>query len=470
MRSVHLRSVAVGFVLMSIVLAPFFSGTSSVTAQTTSGSPIEPKAGTWKTWVLSSGSQFRLPAPGDQAATEAEIKQLKDMVPRREAAALDQIAFWDTSSPSYRWNEIAVNEALKKGFNGPIAWRMLSMMHVAIYDALVAAWDSKYTYNRARPSAVDPTLPTVLPNPQSPSYPSEYAVTAGAASTVLAYVFPDDAAVFTQRAQEAGQSRLLAGVEYPSDVRAGMELGQKVGALVVERGKADGSDAKWTGSVPTEKGKWNGTNPIVPTFGSWKTWVLTSGSQFRPGPPPAYDSDQEKAELAEVLNYKRTPQTIADSLFWEGAAGGFRHFWYWSDVIDRKIFEYRLDGNAPRAARAYALLATAYIDSGIACYDAKYTYWAIRPVMLDPNVKPVFTTANQPGYPAAPSCIFSTAAAVLAYLFPRDAAGLNALANAGSEAQVAAGVQFRTDIVVGKALGGKVAQVAIDRAKSDGSD
>ena len=439
-------------------------------APSASSGQVEPNAGSWKTWVLTSGSQLRLPAPPDKATSDSEIKALKDMVPKRDAAALDQIAFWDTSSPSYRWNEIAVNEALKKGFGGPVAWRMLSMMHVAIYDALVAAWDSKYTHNRARPSVVDPTLPTVIPNPQSPSYPSEYAVTAGAASTVLGYIFLDDAAVFTQRAQEAGQSRLLAGVEYPSDVQAGMELGQKVGALVVERGKADGSDAKWTGSVPTEKGKWNGTNPIIPTFANWKTWVLTSGSQFRPGPPPAYDSDQEKAELAEVLNYKRTPQIIADALFWDGAAGGFRHFWYWSDVIDRKIFEYRLDSDAPRAARAYALLATAYIDSGIACYDAKYTYWAIRPIMLDPNVKPVFTTQNQPGYPAATSCIFSTAATVLTYLFPRDAAALNALADAGSEAQVAAGVQFRSDIVAGKVLGGNVAHVAIDRAKSDGSE
>jgi len=365
---------------------------------------------------------------------------------------------------------MAVNEALKNGVTGPFAWRMLSMMNVAIYDALVAAWDSKYTYNRARPSVADPTLPTVLPNPDSPSYPSEYAVTAGAASTVLAYVFPDDAAMFMQQAQEAGQSRLLAGVEYPSDVQSGLDLGQKVGALVVERGKADGSDAKWTGSVPTDKGRWNGTNPGFPTFGSWKTWILTSGSQFRPGPPPAFDSDQEKADLAEVLNYKRTPQIIADALFWNGAAGGFRHFWFWTGVLDQKIFEYRMDGDAPRAARAYALLSTAYIDSGIACFDAKYTYWAVAPVMLDPDVKPLWATPNQPSYPAPPSCIFNTAAAVLGYLFPRDAAALNALADAGSEAQVAAGVQFRSDIVAGKALGLKVAQVAIDHAKSDGSE
>src|SRR5207248_3059652 len=98
----------------------------------------------------------------------------------------------------------------------------------AIYDSIIAAWDSKYTHNRPRPSELDSSLTTAIPNPQSPSYPSEYAVAAGAASTVLAYLFPDDADLLTQQAQAAMQSRLIAGVEYPSDAQAGLELGQKV--------------------------------------------------------------------------------------------------------------------------------------------------------------------------------------------------------------------------------------------------
>ena len=107
--------------------------------------PIEPQAGTWKTWVLASGSQFRLPPPPDKAATAAEIKQLQDMAAKRDAAALDQIAYWDTGAPSYRWNEIAINECLKHNLGHNMAARHLALVHVAIYDALVAAWDSKYT-------------------------------------------------------------------------------------------------------------------------------------------------------------------------------------------------------------------------------------------------------------------------------------------------------------------------------------
>ena len=44
-----------------------------------SSAQIEPSAGKWKTWVLTSGDQLRLPPPPDEAATRAEVAQLKDL-------------------------------------------------------------------------------------------------------------------------------------------------------------------------------------------------------------------------------------------------------------------------------------------------------------------------------------------------------------------------------------------------------
>ena len=99
---------------------------------------------------------------------------------------------------------------------------------MAIYDATIAAWKSKYFYNRTRPSEVDPTLATAVATPGSPSYPSEHAAAAGAAATVLAYFFPDEASSFQAMAEEAAQSRVQAGVQFPSDSSAGLELGRKV--------------------------------------------------------------------------------------------------------------------------------------------------------------------------------------------------------------------------------------------------
>ena len=82
--------------------------------------------------------------------------------------------------------------------------RMMALLNVAIYDATIAAWDSKYAHNRRRPTEIDPTLATAMSNPRSPSYPSEHAVVAGAASVVLGYVMPDDAQLFAAKAEEAG--------------------------------------------------------------------------------------------------------------------------------------------------------------------------------------------------------------------------------------------------------------------------
>jgi hypothetical protein len=38
---------------------------------------IESEAGTWKTWVISSAKDFRVPPPPDASATAAELAQLK---------------------------------------------------------------------------------------------------------------------------------------------------------------------------------------------------------------------------------------------------------------------------------------------------------------------------------------------------------------------------------------------------------
>ncbi len=430
----------------------------------------ESQAGTWKTWVLKSGSQFRAAAPPDEAATKKEIAQLMDMAAKRDDAALQQIAYWNSGPAAYRWNQIAINAMLKRGLPANTAFRHLALLHVAIYDATVAAWDSKYTFNRPRPSELEAGLTTVIPNPSSPAYPSEYAVTAGAASAVLAWLFPDATQSFKDQAQAAVNSRLMAGVEYPSDVEAGLKLGEQVAQLVIEHGKADGSDAKWAGSIPTEAGHWTGENPAFATQGSWKTWVLTSGDQFRPAAPPAYDSAQMATDMAEVKSFERTPTSNALAMFWEFGAGGRRIYWFWNNEANRAILESGWNDNAPLAARAYALTNIAADDAAIACFDAKYTYWAMRPFQVDPEFKSLFTTPNHPSYPSAHSCISTATATVLAGLFPSNATDVMALAQEAGEARIWGGIHFRTDVVVGTTLGENVGNTVLTYAKADGSE
>ena len=441
---------------------------SLLPAQAEAG-PAGPQAGTWKTWVIDSGPQFRVPPPPDRAASEKELGELAQIAAARDRAALDRIAYWDTGAPSYRWSEIAVAEHLKNGSNWLVAARNLALMHIAIYDAMVAAWDSKYTYNRPRPNEVKAGLTTVVMNPLSPSYPAEHAVAAGAASEVLAYVFPDRATFFREKAEEAALSRVTAGVNYPSDVAAGLALGRQVAALVIARGTSDGTDAKWTGSVPVGPGKWTGANPILPMAGTWKPWVLSSPGEFRPVPPIAYDSPEKAAELAELKNFPRTPQTNNEALFWEAAVGGLRAHQYWNEQLSKKALEYRLDDDPPRAARAFVLPFVTLYDAGIACWEAKYTYWAIRPFQLDPEVKPVFAMPNHPSYPAAHACSSISITRVLGYLFPRDAEALAALGERAAESRVWVGIHYRSDIVAGRQLALAIANRVIERAMQDGA-
>src|SRR5260370_21661280 len=191
---------------------------------------IEPNAGEWKTWVLTSGTQFRLPAPPGSHESKKEIEVLEKLAEQRDAAALDLIKFWDAGAPSYQWNQMTINELKKFSVGTVRGERALALVHVAIYDAMVAAWDSKYAYNPPRPSRLDQDFTTVIPNPHSPSYPSEHAVASGAASADLAYLFPTDAHMIIAPADSAGRAPALAGVPYPPHTQGTVLFRQPVAA------------------------------------------------------------------------------------------------------------------------------------------------------------------------------------------------------------------------------------------------
>lgn len=139
------------------------------------------------------------------------------------------------------------------------------------------------------------------------------------------------------------------------------------------------------------------------------------------------------------------------------------------DWAHQHIFEQKWDSNPPRAERVYALMSVARFDALVACYDTKYTYWAIRPSQLDPTITPLFPPPRHPSYPSAHGCNSGSAAAVLAYLFPRDGQTIEAKADEAAMSRMWAGIHFRSDDDAGLALGRKVAQRVIEWAKRDGS-
>ena len=451
---------------------------------------IEPKAGTWNTWLLTSGDQFRPGEPPDEAATQEELTELLAMAAERDAAALDRVAYWDAGSPGYRWNQFAMQETVRAGM-ALDSYRLMALLNAAIYDATIAAWDGMYAYNRPRPTLADPALPTVIPTPNSPSYPDAHAATAAAAAGVLAHFFPGAAERLAALATEAADSRVMAGVAYPSDVAAGSKLGTAVGALAVDRAKTDGSDAVFDPTtMPTGPGIFTADPDAIvgPTVSQWKPWVLASADQFRSAPPPAPGSPERAAEIAELKEYPRDAHPFTELWFWPQDPAGrpdpdtvpfssSQVVFYYAPLIhyiagpelDQKLFEYRWDSNPPRAARAYALVSIAGNDSTIACWDGKFHYWVARPNQFDPELTTVLTTYPNPDYPSGHSTGLAATAEVLSYLFPRDAHFFQSRAVEDAASRIWAGIHFRSATEAGLELGQEVGQAVIAWGEADGS-
>ena len=442
-----MKMLAKYLILLSIVLAGCIP--------TPTAPPVEPSAGSWPTWVVNDLAAVRPAAPPDLAATQAELQEVQALVAGRDEADLEQIAYWDSGSPSYRWLEIAFAQNRAKPANAPRVARMLSLLNVALYDALVAAWDAKYTYNRARPATMMPGLAVVAQQTNSPAYPSEHAVAAGAASTMLAYIYPDLAQEFMTKAEEAAHSRVLAGAHFPSDVAAGLALGQQVAQQVIARAQVDDTLPAWDGVMPTGAGHWTGEKPVEPHAGKWQPWVLTAQDALRPAPPLAHDSPELAVELQEIQTFTRTFVSNQKAMWWQTADGVFENWYLFASL---RMFEQGLDANPVAAARTFALMSVAQHDAIIACWDAKYTYWSFRPVHLDPATTTVFPTPSYPSYPSGHACASTAIAEVIAAEFPAYAETIRARTAEAYESRIWAGIHFRHEMIAGKTIGLAAAQ------------
>jgi hypothetical protein len=414
---------------------------------------LESQAGKWKTWFISSGKDYRLTAP---ASYKLEIPEVLSRQKQLDATALQQIRFWNAGAPGYRWQEM-VNKLWMNdtSYNGALAYMLLS---VATYDATVAAWDTKYAYNRPRPYSADKRIKNLGIPSESPSYPCEYSVAAGAAATIIAHFYPMLADSVTRMAKQLMNARIASGSAFPSDTEMGFELGRKIAEKEIERTKDFTTKNVWDRKVPDKAGMWRGKFAMLPLAGQNKTVVLDSGSQFRPSAPPDYTKDME-----ELKKYKQTFRSQSNAFFWASQP-------YWGEILNKKIFENNLHLDPPKAARIYAITAVATYDAFIACWDAKYAYWGIRPDQFDTTYHSLVPTPPFPGYPSGHAAISGTMAELYSYFFPGDAAYFQQKAKEAAESRFQAGIHFRTDNEVGLELGRKVAKAVIQKVKSDGVD
>ncbi|WP_263539105.1 Ig-like domain-containing protein [Paucibacter sp. Y2R2-4] len=226
-------------------------------------------------FALTSPSEFRAPPPPslDSAEYAAALNQVKSLGSAtgstRTADQTQQAHFWADGAGSYtppgHWNQIAEQVALAKGNSLSANARLMAQLNVALADAAIACWDTKYNFDLWRPvtaiqnadqdgnaaTTQDANWAPLLITPPHPSYVSGHSSFSAAAASVLAATFGDNTAFattsatlpgvtrnftsFSQAADEAGMSRIYGGIHTTFDNEAGKQLGAKVGKAVLDR-------------------------------------------------------------------------------------------------------------------------------------------------------------------------------------------------------------------------------------------
>ena len=232
---------------------------------------LEPAWGEVRPFALDSGAQFRPPPP----PLPGSVKYVQDYLEIVTLGAKDSLVrgpvrteaarFWQATAAQL-WNQVVRQLTIRQAMDPTDAARAYLFLNVAGADAMIAAWDAKFSYGQWRPVTAirsgaddgspatlhDTTWTPLLPTPPFPDYPAGHTSYGGAAEVVLEAAFgadPGDLAItsptaggvthhyghFSEIAEEVLNARVWAGVHWRGSSVAGRELGRAVGAHLLSR-------------------------------------------------------------------------------------------------------------------------------------------------------------------------------------------------------------------------------------------
>lgn len=440
----------------------------------------EPGAGEWRPWVLKSGAEIEVPPPPREGSEQARAdeRELREAVRSRTPGERRAALAFEREPIVQPWLENVLRFVSRRAKDPPTASRNYALLGVAMHDAAVASWHWKYEYGRDAPGE-----DALFEISSDPSYPSEHAAIAGAASRVLAHLYPNEPAKRLERqAMEISGSRVSAGVNYPSDVEAGLDLGHDVAERVIEVARNDGSDRVWDGERPGPGPRYwepppgSAARPVSPLAGTWRTWVMESGRQFRAPPPPAFGTPGFMEQVRAVIKAQEelTPEQKRAAKFWEGGEGTSLPPGVWIQVVLERLREEPL--STPRTTRLMASLTVSMADAGVASWDSKYAYWYPRPENgirdsgADKRWKPYVNTPFFPAYVSGHSTYSSAAGEVLAHFYPKDAKLWHDRGREAGLSRIWGGIHWPVDNVYGARMGLKIGRLVVKRAEGDGAE
>jgi hypothetical protein len=324
-----------------------------------------------------------------------------------------------------------------------------------------------------------------LSAPRTRGGESVEAAVATAAHRVLQSLFPGQRDRLRVQYEQA-----LAGIADGWAKRAGIAVGARTSAAMIEARRGDGAfgDRQW--QVGTEPGQWLPTPPTFAVDGAWighvRPFAIPDASRFpTPGPPAlgsrAYARDVEEVrEVGSAASTTRTGDQTEAALWWHD-----RRSTTW-EVRRQLATTARLD--PLRTARMLAMVDITGADAQIACSREKerWNFW--RPFSAiqlagtdgnpatapDPEWTPLLVTPSFPEYPSGHTCGTGGRMSILAFYFGRDDVPFSSYSvDAGArrhftgfsdalaeviEARIWGGVHFRTADVDGANLGRRVAE------------
>lgn len=213
-------------------------------------------------FVLRAPNQFRPappPAPGSETARREleEVRRIGVKDGKVRSAEQGEIARYWYENSTQGWNRVARAIAKSRGLDLWQNARLFALANLAMADGFIAGFEAKYHYHWWRPvtairEAGDREWLSDLWTPPVPDHPSTHTVLGAAAATAIARAIDTDFVHFTmtsggeypgitrefwclsQAAWENGCSRILAGIHFPTAVRAGFLQGEQIGHWVAD--------------------------------------------------------------------------------------------------------------------------------------------------------------------------------------------------------------------------------------------
>jgi hypothetical protein len=224
-----------------------------------------------KPFVIPSVSRFRPggPPPLESAQWARDFNETKELggvaSTKRTAWQTETGKFWVLTGAA-AWNEAARGLSAAKPLPLQDSLRLFAQLNAATFDATLAVFDAKYTYNRWRPVTAirngdrignsaterDPGWTPIIDTPMHPEYPCAHCTIDGAAGAVLKSAFgtgplPEFTLTFDampgvtrkytniqQLEDEVSMARIWGGVHFRTSNEVGHLIGKHVGEYVLQ--------------------------------------------------------------------------------------------------------------------------------------------------------------------------------------------------------------------------------------------